>query len=98
MSAAAAPAVAPAPTGEVTGADRDPASTGRAEVLAPAWPGSSARTASATYLRLRRRGSNGAYGKRGGRRQAERPSRGRPAARPVKAVDDGRRVPSAAPP
>src|SRR3954449_4585891 len=31
-----APAVAPAPTGEVTAADRDPASTGRAEVLAPA--------------------------------------------------------------
>src|SRR3954451_17703954 len=32
----AAPAVAPAPTGEVTAGDRDPASTGRAEVLAPA--------------------------------------------------------------
>src|SRR3954447_26882005 len=59
----AAPAVAPAPTGEVTAADRDPASTGGAEVLAPAGPGSSARAAPATYLRLRPPSSNGAYGK-----------------------------------
>jgi len=35
-------------------ADRDPASTGRAEVLAAVRPRSSARTAPATYPRLRR--------------------------------------------
>jgi hypothetical protein len=50
--ASAALAVAPTSLGEVTTADRDPASTGRAEVLAPARPGSSARVAAASSLQL----------------------------------------------
>src|SRR3954447_14950018 len=63
MSAAATPAVAPASTGEVTTAPRAPASIGRAEVLAPPPPRSSARPAAATSRLLWRRPSNVRYGK-----------------------------------
>src|SRR3954469_10135712 len=54
---AAAPAVAPSPTGEVTATDRDPASTGRAEVIAPTGPQSSPRAAMPTSRELRRPGA-----------------------------------------